>query len=100
MDISPEQYIQMAQMVSQDPGMQWDWALNQRRTNPDQNLANAEHYLWNRSYAQEGPIQAAGAFVTPIGYYAAKKLGLLSGRSEPSLEQMGYGLLGAYRGAK
>lgn len=91
-------YLKQAADYSSDPLAQWEWALNQRRTNPDQSLANVEHYLWNRFYAGQGPIEAAGAFVTPLGYYLAKKSGLMSGRSEASLPQLTSGLLGAWDG--
>lgn len=89
-------YIKQAEEYSDDPLAQWEWALDQRRRNDAQELANAEHYLWNRFYAQEGPREAAAAFITPFGYYGAKKLGLLSGRSEANLGQLKAGLLGAW----
>ena len=91
-------YVQQAQALHSDPLARWRWALEERRRNPDQNLANAEHYLWNRYYANKGPVEAAGALVTPFGYYAAKKLGLHGGRSEASLEQLGAGLMGGIHG--
>jgi len=90
-------YIQQAQQFG-DPRDQWLWALSQRKSNPDQELANAEHFLWNSYYANQGPLQAAGAFVTPFGYYLGKKAGLLSGRSEANLGQLKAGLLGAIEG--
>ena len=91
-------YVSQSQQY-QDPLEAWRWALAERNRNPDQELANAEHYLWNKYYASQGPLQAAGAFVTPFGYYAGKKLGLLGGRSEPTLDQLKSGLLGAVEGA-
>lgn len=89
-------YAHQAKTTSSDPLEQWRWALAQREQNPEQALADAEHYLWNKYYASQGPMEAAGAFVTPFGYYAGKKLGLLGGRSEASLGQLGAGLLGAW----
>jgi len=91
-------YITQARRKYDDPQKQWEWALAQRRKNPDQALANAEHYLWNSHYASKGPLEAVGGLITPFGYYAGKKLGLLGGRSEPSLEQLKYGLFGAIDG--
>lgn len=91
-------YISQARRRYDDPKDQWIWALMQRRQNPDQDLANAEHYLWNSYYSSKGPLQAAGGLITPFGYYAGKKLGLLGGRSEANLEQLKYGLLGAIDG--
>ena len=90
-------YVRQAYGYSQDPWQAWHWARTQREGNPDQELANAEHYLWNRYYAGKGPMQAAGALVTPFGYYAGKKLGLLSGRSDANLGQLRAGLLGAFQ---
>lgn len=91
-------WLQQARSVSNDPRERWLWALAQRRDNTDPQLANAEHYLWNAYYAGQGPLQAAGAFVTPYGYYMAKKLGLMSSRSPASLEQLQSGLMGAFEG--
>lgn len=94
------EYVALAQQLNSDPLDAWRWALQQRERNPSQELANAEHYLWNRYYASQGPLQAAGALVSPFGYYAGKKLGLLGGRSEPSLDQLQHGLFGAVAGMK
>lgn len=91
-------YIDQAYKVSQDPLEAWRWALSERNRNPDPQLANAEHYLWNKHYASQGPMQAAGAFVTPVGYFLGKNMGLLSGRSPATLDQLKHGLLGAIAG--
>lgn len=91
-------YLDQAKMISADPLEQWRWALMERNRNPDPNLANAEHYLWNQYYAGKGPIEAMGAFITPFGYYAGKKMGLLGGRSPATLDQLKMGLLGALAG--
>lgn len=91
-------YVDIALQQYADPREAWQWALQQRERDASQALANAEHYLWNRYYAGQGPMQAAGAFVTPFGYYAGKKLGLLSGRSDADLGQLKAGLLGAIEG--
>ena len=91
-------YVQQALEMHDDPRSAWQWALSERNRNPDPELANAEHFLWNRYYAGQGPLQAAGAFVTPFGYYLGKNLGLLSGRSPSTLDQLRAGLLGAYEG--
>jgi hypothetical protein len=91
-------YIQQANQVSPDPREQWLWALRQREVNPSQDLANAEHYLWNAYYANKGPLEAVGGLLTPFGYYLGKKSGLLGGRSEANLEQLRSGLMGAFKG--
>ena len=91
-------YVDQASYMFTDPKEAWLWALAERERNPDPALANAEHYLWNQYYAGQGPLQAAGALVTPFGYYAGKKMGLLGGRSPATLDQLGSGLLGALRG--
>lgn len=91
-------YVRLAQSKYEDPREAWRWALAQRESNPDPALANAEHYLWNAYYAGQGPLEAAGAFVTPFGYYAGKKMGLLGGRSPATLDQLTAGLLGAFEG--
>jgi len=92
-----EEYIQLA-MQQGDPLEAWRWSLSERNRNPDPALADAEHYLWNQHYASKGPVEALGGLLTPFGYYAGKKVGLLGGRSEPTLEQLGYGLKGALAG--
>lgn len=89
-------YVQQALQVSSDPLAAWRWALSERNRNPDPELANAEHYLWNRYYAGQGPLQALGGLLTPIGYYAGKKAGLLGGRSPATLDQLQAGLMGAF----
>lgn len=91
-------YVAQALAKYEDPREAWRWALSERNRNPDPDLANAEHYLWNRYYAGQGPFQAAGALVTPFGYWAGKNLGLLGGRSPATLEQLRMGLLGAIEG--
>ena len=93
-------YVDLALSQYEDPKLAWQWALQQRERDSSQELANAEHYLWNRYYANQGPVEAAGAFVTPFGYYAGKKLGMLGGRSDASLEQLEAGLLGALAGIR
>lgn len=93
-------YVDIATSLYDDPQLAWQWALKQRERDNSQALANAEHYLWNRYYAGQGPLEAAGAFVTPFGYYAAKKAGLLGARSDATLGQLGAGLLGAIEGVK
>lgn len=70
----------------------------ERERNPDPELANAEHYLWNQYYANQGPIEAIGGLLTPVGYYAGKKLGLLGGRSPATLDQLQSGIAGALKG--
>lgn len=92
------EYVDLAQSLYSDPQQAWQWALQQRERDASQALANAEHYLWNRYYAGKGPLEAAGALVTPFGYYAGKRLGLLGGRSDATLGQLGAGLLGAIEG--
>ena len=91
-------YIQQAYTQASDPKDAWRWALRERERNPDQALADAEHYLWNAYYASQGPIEAIGGLLTPFGYYAGKKIGLLGGRSEPQLSQLQAGLAGALKG--
>jgi len=93
-------YVQLAEAQSPDPRERWRWALSQRNTNPDPQLANAEHHLWNRYYASKGPFQAAGGLLTPFGYYAAKNLGLLGGRSPATIDQLLAGLSGAVEGIR
>lgn len=93
-----EDYVVQAMQQQQDPKAAWLWALAQRNQNPDPALANAEHYLWNRYYSAQGPAQAAGGLLTPFGYYAGKKMGLLGGRSPATLEQLKAGLHGAWSG--
>lgn len=95
MDVN--QYIQLA-MQQGDPLAAWRWALAERNRNPDPKLANAEHYLWNKYYASKGPLEFAGAMVTPFGYYLGKKTGLLSGRSPATFDQLKSGLFGALAG--
>ena len=91
-------YALQAQYMHSDPREAWRWALRERERNPDPELANAEHYLWNKYYASQGPLEAAGALVTPFGYYAGKQAGLLSGRSPATFDQLKAGLLGALAG--
>jgi len=91
-------YVVKAMSQFDDPRDAWFWSLQERERNPDPELANAEHFLYNRFYSQQGPLEQAAAFVTPIGYYAKKRLGLTNSRSPASLEQMKMGLLGAMGG--
>jgi len=91
-------YVVQAMSQYDNPRDAWFWALQERERNPDPALADAEHFLYNRFYSQQGPIQQAAAFVTPVGYYAKKKLGMTNSRSPASLSQMGMGLLGAFGG--
>jgi hypothetical protein len=91
-------YIYQAKQQSPDPREAWQWALSQRNSNPDPQLANAEHYLWNRYYSGKGPIEAMGGLITPFGYYLGKQSGLLGGRSDATIEQLKAGLQGAFEG--
>jgi len=91
-------YVVKAMSQYQDPMDAWYWALQERKRNPDPALANAEHFLYNRFYSQQGPLQQAAAFITPFGYYGAKKLGMTNSRSPATLDQLRMGLLGAMGG--
>ena len=91
-------YVVKAMSQYDDPMDAWYWALQERNRNPDPELANAEHFLYNRFYSQQGPLQQAASFVTPVGYYLAKQAGMTNSRSPASLEQMRMGLLGAFGG--
>lgn len=68
----------------------------------DQNkLAAMEHRAFAREWTQENPLVAVPslAVATPL-YAGAKALGLMSGRSKPSLYQVGQGYAGILDGLK
>lgn len=90
-------YVWQYQQQHADPREAWLQALQAREQNKDPELANAEHFLWNRYYSQQGPMQALGGLLTPYGYYAAKKTGLLDG-TPANLRQLQAGLQGAFSG--
>jgi len=80
-------------------------ALRAARANPDdvrrysqQDLANAEHYQVMDRMVSEYPYLAIPNAISVPGYYAAKKLGLMRGRSEPTLEQVMAGWRGIAKG--
>ena len=80
-------------------------ALRDARANPDdvrrysqQDLANAEHYQVMDRMVSEYPYLAIPNALSVPGYYAAKKLGLMRGRSEPTLEQVMAGWRGIAKG--
>ena len=80
-------------------------SLYDARNDPDavdkhglQRLADAEHYAFSRGYISENPWMYPSFLLASPGYYALKKLGILDGRSEPTLEQMWSGLLGSTHG--
>jgi len=63
--------------------------------------AAKEHNAYAYSRARENPITGpAEQMLLAPGYYAAKKLGIMGGRSEPSLAQVLAGWEGANRGAR
>ena len=74
----------------------WSYAYAERERNPDPQLANAEHYLYGRKLVQQDPMNAIKGYLFPMGYYGAKKTGLMSGRSQPSIEQMLAGMRGIW----
>ena len=87
-----EEYIQRLREEYEASGRSqpnlWSYAYGMRERDPDPMLANAEHYLWGQRQSQQNPLMG---FVGPImaaGYYGGKKLGVLGGRSEPTLEQL------------
>ena len=90
-------YIAQAKSLHEDPKEAWKWAVGQRSMNQDPELADAEHYLWNRYYSGQGPVQAFGGMLQPFGYSLAKQFGLLSG-SEPTMRQLKAGLQGGFEG--
>lgn len=90
-------YIRQYQSAAPDPYAAWQQAVVDRAVNRDPQLANAEHYLWNQNYVQRGPVEALGGLLNPFGYYAAKKMGLLSG-TPATIEQLQAGLQGAFSG--
>jgi hypothetical protein len=83
--------------------MAWADALNARRGVADQEeqnrLAGIEHGLYAESRARENPLYGPleSLFTVP-GYSWSKASGLLSGRSDPSLDQMAEGYRGMGRG--
>jgi hypothetical protein len=77
---------------------EFQYARSLREKYDDPQLANAEHYLFGRMQTRENPMMALGAFVNPPAYYLAKQLGLMSGRSQPSLEQLMAGSRGYLSG--
>ena len=63
--------------------------------------AAKEHNAFAYSFGRENPILGPAAMmVAPPAYYAAKKLGLRGGRSEPSVAQVLAGWGGANRAAR
>ena len=74
----------------------WSYSRAMRERESDPQLANAEHYLYGRKMVEDDPWNALYGYLKPIGYYTGKKLGVLSGRSPPSLEQMWAGMRGIW----
>lgn len=64
-------------------------------------LAPREHRAFASAWVQENPLVAVPslAVATPL-YAAAKGLGLMSGRTKPSLYQVGQGYAGILDGLK
>jgi hypothetical protein len=64
-------------------------------------LAPMEHRAFAREWVQENPLVAVPslAVATPL-YAGAKALGLMSGRTKPSLYQVGQGYAGIIDGLK
>jgi len=61
-------------------------------------LAPYEHRAFSREQARENPLQAPGLAIITPAYAAAKATGLISGRTQPSMRQVGQGLLGVGEG--
>lgn len=61
-------------------------------------LAGFEHRAFQREDIAANPERAPGAALLTVGYTAAKAVGAVSGRSEPSIQQMGQGLTGIAEG--
>lgn len=68
----------------------------------DQNkLAAMEHRAFASQWVQENPLVAVPSLAVATPAYAvAKQLGLMSGRSKPSLYQVGQGWAGIIDGLK
>lgn len=68
-------------------------------TQEEQNrIAGFEHRAFAREQVQANPINAVGLAIDVPGYYAAKKTGVVKGRSEASLEQVKQGFKGIAEG--
>lgn len=88
-----------------DPATYLEWqALDKlRRQSNDQEYQNevgaGEHAAFAKSYVKENPLTGVPTMAAAIpAYTLAKALGLMSGRSEPSLNEMGAGAAGALSG--
>lgn len=80
-------------------------ALYQARRDPEMvakygqdNLANAEHEAFMKGLMEEKPWMFPSMLLGIPAYDMGKRMGLLSGRSSPGLEQMGAGYRGMWRG--
>lgn len=64
-------------------------------------LAPQEHRAFAREWVQENPLVAVPSLAVATPAYAiAKQLGLMSGRTKPSLYQVGQGYAGILDGLK
>jgi hypothetical protein len=63
-------------------------------------LADYEHRAFAREEVQNNPLMALSLLVGTPAYAALKTLGLMRGRSDPSLRQIKSGLLGTLEGLK
>lgn len=61
-------------------------------------LAGYEHRAYARETAQADPVMGLRIAIATPAYQIAKATGLLGARSNPSLSQMGQGLLGVGEG--
>ena len=63
-------------------------------------LANKEHAAYASMLVDENPWNAISLLFAVPGYYAAKKTGLMQGRSNPTIDQIFSGYSGIGEGLK
>ena len=76
----------------------WNMRADARDQLEQNRLADAEHYAFARELMQEKPWLAPSLLFAIPAYHAGKRMGLLGGRSDPSLNQLGSGYAGMWRG--